>query len=255
MRMVPSTPRRPGDVLPVWPPVLATSGMGGRSATHSHHAMHVVLTRTGQLTVDVEGKPRVAPGVLTRADVPHAIDATGVQVLLVFIDPESDEGARLSAIAGAPVRLLTVDEVARVGTDWDAVTIVRKGGADFLAALTTALGGEAAVRRRIHPRVRRVLRHLRELPASSDISLDALATVANLSPGRLMHAFTESIGVPLRPYLAWLKLQRAAGAVASGVPLAQAATQAGFVDAGHMTRSFRRMLGVTPSALRSASGG
>jgi AraC-like DNA-binding protein len=65
-----------------------------------------------------------------------------------------------------------------------------------------------------------------------------------------MHVFTESIGVPLRAYLLWCKLQRAAAGVATGLPLSQAAAAAGFADAAHMTRAFRRMFGMTPSALR-----
>jgi AraC-like DNA-binding protein len=67
-----------------------------------------------------------------------------------------------------------------------------------------------------------------------------------------MHAFTESVGIPLRPYLAWLKLQRAAAAIVSGSSLAEAAHGAGFADAAHMTRSFKRMFGVKPSELRPA---
>ena len=245
----------PGDAPPLWPPVLATSGPGGRSGAHAHHAMHVVLARAGKLTVTAAGESRAAPGVLTHADVPHAIDAEGLPILLVFVDPESDAGARLSAVPGGPVRLLTATEVARVGTQWDPATIVREGGADFLAALTVALGGERPASRTVHPRIRRVMRHLRALPDGGETALEALASVAGLSPGRFMHAFTESIGVPLRPYLAWLKLQRAAGAVVAGTPLSEAAALAGFVDAAHMSRSFRRMLGVTPSALRATSAG
>jgi AraC-like DNA-binding protein len=215
--------------------------------------MHVLLAVTGQLTVTLDGESRAASGVLTHADALHAIDAAGIAILLVFVDPESDAGVRLSAVPGGPVRLLTADEVARIGTHWDPSTIVRAGGADFLAALTVALGGELPKARRIHPRVRRVLRHLRASPDGGETSLTALAKIADLSPGRFMHAFTESIGVPLRPYLAWLKLQRAAGAVVAGMPLSEAAALAGFADAAHMTRSFRRMLGVTPSALRATS--
>lgn len=65
-----------------------------------------------------------------------------------------------------------------------------------------------------------------------------------------MHAFTASIGIPLRPYLAWLRLQRAAGEIVRGVPLSSAAAAAGFSDAAHMSRTFRRMLGMAPSMLQ-----
>jgi AraC-like DNA-binding protein len=68
-----------------------------------------------------------------------------------------------------------------------------------------------------------------------------------------MHAFTATVGIPLRPYLRWLKLERAGVAIAAGAPLGEAAHAAGFADAAHMTRTFRRMFGVTPSELRRRS--
>jgi AraC-like DNA-binding protein len=64
-----------------------------------------------------------------------------------------------------------------------------------------------------------------------------------------MHAFTESVGVPLRPYILWLRLQRAACDLIHGVTATEAAHTAGFSDAAHLTRTFRRMLGVTPTQL------
>jgi AraC-like DNA-binding protein len=59
----------------------------------------------------------------------------------------------------------------------------------------------------------------------------------------------------LRPYLRWLRLQRAARELVSGRSVTQAAQVAGFADAARLTRTFRRMLGATPLALnrRTAS--
>jgi len=54
----------------------------------------------------------------------------------------------------------------------------------------------------------------------------------------------------LRPYLAWLRLQRAAGDIVRGEPLSSAAAAAGFSDAAHMSRTFRRMLGMPPTTLQ-----
>jgi AraC-like DNA-binding protein len=104
-----------------------------------------------------------------------------------------------------------------------------------------------------HPAVRRVMRWLREAPPEADLSLAALAARARLSPGRFMHAFTATAGIPLRPWLRWLKLERAGAGIAAGLPLGAAAHGAGFADAAHMARTFRRMFGVTPSQLRRGS--
>jgi len=55
---------------------------------------------------------------------------------------------------------------------------------------------------------------------------------------KLVHAFSESIGIPLRPYLAWLRLQRACAGIVAGEPLARVAAKTGFPDAAHMSRTF-----------------
>jgi len=215
--------------------------------------MHLVLSHDGVMRVDIGGERHRATGVLTAPDVRHAIDARDSEVTLVFLDPESDAGERLGAILHGRARLLTAMERDSILHGQTAEAAMLQGGTAWTDCIVRALGGEPAPRRRVHPRVRKLLRHLSTLPASADTSLEALAAAAGLSSGRLMHVFTESVGIPLRPYLAWLRLQRAAAAVVSGVPLSQAAGMAGFVDAAHMTRSFRRMFGTTPSSLRAGA--
>jgi AraC-like DNA-binding protein len=104
--------------------------------------------------------------------------------------------------------------------------------------------------RQVHPAVKRVLDHLgKDGLDRRTVSLVRLAEVAELSTSRFMHVFTESVGIPLRPYVLWLRVQRAAGALASGSTATEAAHLAGFADAPHMTRTFRRMLGMAPSDL------
>jgi AraC-like DNA-binding protein len=232
----------------LWPPLLATRGPGSRSDQHAHHALHFVICSDGELTVTTPAGATTAAGVLTAPDVEHAIDASGREVLLVFLDPESDVGAALRGLAGDSARLVDDSERRALLRDADPLAIMRDGGDAWTRAAVATLGGGPIDARRMHPRVRKVLRMLRE-PAH-DTSLDALARAVKLSPDRLLHVFTASIGIPLRPYLAWLRLQRAAAAIASNAPLTEAAHAAGFADAAHMTRTFRRMLGAPPSSLR-----
>lgn len=223
-----------------WPPVMGAIGPGGASDGHSHHSLHVVMcSGNGELRVRGSGGAwRRAAGVATAADVEHAIDAGGAEVAMVFVEPESDVGVELARALRSPVQLL--DRLA-FDRPLDAVALVR--------ATIASLGGATwGVPRRIHPRLRRVLRALH---GGAEGALGELAAIAGLSEGRLMHVFTESVGVPLRPYVAWLKVQRAAAAIAAGAPLARAAAEGGFSDAAHMTRSFRKAFGMTPSAIRS----
>lgn len=219
--------------------------------------MHLLLARNGDLQIEVEEKHSDAksrkyrpPGVLTAPDVRHAVNAEGRVVVLAFWDPESFDGASLRATFEGSVRLISEAERCALLTELPDAP----GRADLDAFMARARDTLAAPtsRRQMHPRVRALLKALRD-DASIDTSLEALASRVNLSPSRLMHIFTESVGTPLRPYLLWLKLQRAATSIVNGTGLSEAAVEAGFADAAHMSRTFKRMFGMTPSALQRRS--
>src|SRR5262245_6067856 len=249
---LPSVPA--GLYVKPWPPVLATRGPGSLRELHSHHAMHFVLALGGDLRIRTSPRGRwtAASGALTSPDAPHAIDASGVEMLVIFLDSESDAGATLRSALPARVRLLSSaerNELVR-GVE-DPRAVVDAGLDEWVHRATATLGltpGES--RRVLHPGVRKLLARLRTSGLDDDTSLEALAKAVRLSPGRLMHAFTESTGIALRPYLAWLRVQRAACAILEGASLTEAAHMAGFSDAPHMSRTFRRRLGITPSGLR-----
>lgn len=238
--------------MPLWPPVLATRAPGSASSLHAHHALHLMVCTRGALRVRWSSRGRWldAPGLVTAPDVPHAVQAERAEILLVFVDPESAAGSALAAVLTGSIRLLLEREAAMLRRG-EPREIMGQGGSSWIDGVVAALGGPAApVRPPPSARVRSVLAVLRSAPPDADTSLAALAAAVGWSPGRLMHAFTESIGIPLRPYQAWLRLQRSAAAIVAGVTLADAAHGAGFSDAAHMARTFRRMLGITPSALR-----
>jgi AraC-like DNA-binding protein len=240
--------------MALWPPLLAVQGPGDESAAHAHHTVHLVIARSGMLRYrlanDVDA--REAAGVLTRADVVHAIDAHGLEVAILFADPESEAGVRLAASIDGDARAFTAAE-----RDLLLEGLAEKPGNSALTAwmeiAVDRVAGQRSPARRVHPRVRRLLRRLHEDTSFDDLSLDRLAEEAGLSPSHFMHVFTESVGIPLRPYLRCLKVQRAALGIVSGTPLAQAAAEAGFTDAAHMSRTFREMFGLPPSVLQRRS--
>jgi len=239
-----------------WPAVLVTWGPGGATRLHAHHCWHLVVGLDADLWVTTRagGRPQRAGALVSAPDAPHAVDAWDTRALVVFVGPESDAGERLLAARGRGSVDLFRD------TDADRLRAILSPGGSALAdpegavARALSLGGDPVIPPPgRHPGVRRVLRHLRQAPPGTDTSLVALAAIAGLSPGRFMHAFTGTVGIPLRPYLRWLKLERAAAALAAGASLGEAAYGAGFADAAHMSRTFLRMFGASPSDVRRRS--
>lgn len=237
-----------------WPPVLATRGPGGPCAWHSHHSLRFALALDGELRIRTtrQGKWSSAAGVLTAPDAPHVLDGQGAELLLVFLDPESAAGSSFRTGLTGPVRLISDAERIALTRDVVPRTILRGGAAVWAQQAADTLGLPApAAARAVHPRVRALLSMLRNGGIDDATSLEVLAKAVGLSPSRLMHVFTNSVGIPLRPYLAWLRVQRAAMDIVSGNPLTDVALSTGFSDAAHMSRTFRRMLGIPPSFLRA----
>lgn len=236
-----------------WPVALTARGPGMRAGFHAHQALHLVLAFGGELRVrtTADGEWQSAPGVLTAPDTPHAIDAVGLNVLVVFLAPDSHAAATFGPALEEPVRLVSVAERDAILAGEGTRSGARPGSDEWIERAARALRVSAPSRQRVmHPRIRALLRDLRVQGRDEATSLQALADRVGLSPGRLMHVFTESVGIPLRPYLGWLRVQRAARAIVRGSSLTDSAHLAGFSDAAHMTRTFRRMMGVTPSVLR-----
>lgn len=79
-----------------------------------------------------------------------------------------------------------------------------------------------------------------------DLSLARLADVAGLSPWHLVRVFHAAVGLPPHAYLDQVRVGQAKRLLADGWPIARAAHEVGFADQSHLTRRFKRIVGVTP---------
>ncbi|CAM5638585.1 AraC family transcriptional regulator OS=Streptomyces tendae OX=1932 GN=GUR47_10995 PE=4 SV=1 [Streptomyces tendae] len=83
-------------------------------------------------------------------------------------------------------------------------------------------------------------------------SLADLATDLGLSRYQLLRAFRTATGMPPYAWLAQHRVARARGLLEGGLRPAEVAALVGFADQAHLTRWFRRVLGVTPAAYRNS---
>jgi AraC family transcriptional regulator len=90
--------------------------------------------------------------------------------------------------------------------------------------------------------------HFRE-----NLRIDEIAAAIDIEPTRLTLHFRRLHRVPLGSYVRRLRLEWAADRlVATTLPIARIAVEAGFSDQAHLTRAFKRATGSTPAAYRRA---
>jgi len=86
-----------------------------------------------------------------------------------------------------------------------------------------------------------------------ELSLSDIAAAAHLSPFHLSRIFKKATGVTPHQYLLQVRVNSARSLLTAGAgdrSLAEVAAAVGFSDQSHLTRHFKRMLGVTPKQLR-----
>lgn len=86
----------------------------------------------------------------------------------------------------------------------------------------------------------------------NDAKLEAIASKVGLSHSRLSHLFTSTVGGAPARYRRWRRLWIAAELLGRGERIVDAALDAGFSDAAHLTRTFVEMLGITPGLFQAS---
>ena len=207
------------------------SGPMSEVAPHAHAALQVTIASHGSIEVQAAQRIYRSTVLLIPPMVSHCVVPDQHAVTFLFVEAQSGLGRAL--------RSRCTDVVTEAADLYpfahDVAALERRLNVDRLPPLDGRLSTALAM-----------------LEAGGSASIRSTATEVGLSPTRLRDLARAQLGVPLARWLLWRKLACAGRAMAQGSPLAQAATEANFADQAHLTRTMKRMFGITPtSALNS----
>jgi transcriptional regulator GlxA family with amidase domain len=201
--------------------LLAAAGLlDGRRATTHWAAATELASRYPSVRVDPEPIFLRDGPIWTSAGV-----TAGMDLALALVEEDLDRDAALA--------------IAR-----QLVLFLRRPGnqAQFSATL--------AAQEPVHEPLRDIRRHIVENLAG-DLSVEALARRAHMSPRHFARLFSTETGVTPARYVESIRLEAARRALEdSNQPVAQVATACGFGTPETMRRSFLRALGVGPAEYR-----
>lgn len=81
---------------------------------------------------------------------------------------------------------------------------------------------------------------------AENVTLTALARHVSLSPYYFLRAFRAQVGMPPHAYLENVRIKHTQRLLKTGMSLADVAATTGFSSQSHMTRQFKKIIGVTP---------
>ena len=228
--------------------MLVYVGAIGATGLHAHHAIQIAVGLNENFRLrDGSGRSGGGRAAVIPCDVRHAIETGTDLALLVFVDADDAAGRRLRRLgstgdvrswfaAGARLRQRQ-ETVGKRVEDLGAIS----------AEVIRELAGPLPQPENVHPAVSKLLTELPGRLLDQDVRLPALAKIVGLSPGRLTHVFKECVGIPIRQYILWLRLQVVVANLQLGTSLTNAAHAAGFSDSSHLSNTFRKMFGLAPS--------
>lgn len=220
---------RPGSVVILAPGEPHTGGPAG-SASFVYQAMYppadLLANDTGRVpwfADPVVTDPELATG-LVRA---HDQLARGTDPL--------DAESRLAWLLGELVRRHACPPLTGSGNR-AAGAGIRAAGTDMRTA-----GGTA-----------RLVQDMLASQLHQPPSLAEIAVEAGQSRYQVLRSFRSEVGMPPYAWLAQYRVARARVLLERGCGLAETAASTGFADQAHLTRWFRRVVGVTPGVYRNS---
>ena len=221
-------------------------GHAGDGEPHAHHAVQILFANTPQWVWTASAGRKQYEGLVIGADVEHRLEPTTASVTLLYVEPHSTLGRQLQHSLSGGLRALDTEQMRAAR---HALGDIPTSAA--VAASVAVIAGDEARSDVPDDRDALMAQLIDSLPLTLPDRLTAasLAKQVRLSESRFLHRFRDHTGLPLRPYLRWRRLLTAMTQVMAGHSLTDAAVAAGFADAAHFTRTFRRHFGIAPRTL------
>lgn len=201
---------------------------------HAHYAIELAFARSGFLNISTGDQHfNNIQAAIIASNTPHTFDCLNGECFLYFIDPTTNLGEYLTDyydLASRQMVVLGSNEIDRY-----------KNGAEF--SLPEFAGSRP---KKISERTAKCLRMIESQITEEDLSVGQLAQKLFVSESRLAHLFKAEMGISIRQYILWKKMELAAIKAIEGLSLTKSAHLAGFTDSSHFIKVFRKMFGVKP---------
>lgn len=215
---------------------------------HIHHYVEIIISIEGTFKILIEDKWIETDAILLDKDVSHQLTGSNREQVVLLLEPETVTAEALKNKFLCESSIFTLDKLIRSETKHALKDLFKHKAAPeeanrTLALLINDILGIVPANKLFDPRVKQVLDELRSSPAKKDIR--ELSRLVHISESRLMHLFKEEVGIPIRQYILWARLMKAINAIVAGNSFTHAAHEVNFSDSAHLSRTFRRMFGLT----------
>ncbi len=222
-------------------------------SSHQHPMIQLIVSINDSfLWKDVHGNWIKKNALLVAPNRQHECNASGKELLIIGIDPESIFGQFVLNyyLAAEPLIDFPLANIKNFDISHSIRDIEDSNWGqlyDRVKSLFKFNLAELPIKNR-DQRIKNVLDYIAN-NIDTKITTELLMNVSYLSESRLLHLFKQEMGLPIRNYILWHRLQLAFKELSNGHSLTKVGYLTGFSDQSHLTRTFVKTIGATPSAL------
>jgi AraC-like DNA-binding protein len=233
---------------------------------HVHDAWTLLIVDDGAVRYDLDRHEHGAPHDMVTLLPPHVphngspVTADGFRKRVLYLDssllgddligPAVDHpGLRDGLLRHRVAQLHTA--LGRPGDELEAASRLALVGERLRTRLQPRLAADAV---RPDPVLARRLRELLDTRVAEGLALEEAARLLQAHPAHLVRAFSGAYGIAPHRYLTARRVDRARRLLLGDHAPAEVAALTGFHDQAHLTRQFKKLVGVTPGRYRSSAG-
>lgn len=262
-------PAEPLDDVHAWKPrvpgvreVLHARHVEHAYPVHTHDVWTVLLVDQGAISYDLDRRSQGAEPSMVSILPPHVVHdgrpatADGYRKRVIYIEPaiigESLIGSAVDRPAlpdpGLRQAVSALDDALGCIDDaFEAETRLHLVAERIRAVMgaTASTEGPWLDQRAADAAIEAFRAHL-DAHLFEPVTMAAAAELLGADPTHLARGFKATFGIAPHAYVVARRLEVARDRILDGQPLADVATDVGFFDQAHLTRRFKRFLGVTP---------
>lgn len=202
---------------------------------HRHYGIELVWSREGSFDLSTEHVHYTGiNAAIIPSNLPHRFQCSDARCQLLFLDPLSPLGQHIAKC----YQLYQAEEI-----------LVNPPGVEDIFCNRKPILPSAPAHREeasIDYRIRNCIQEIQTNISCSALSITQLSDISYLSESRLSHLFKEELGISIRQFVLWKKIQLAVSKSTDGHSLSTSAHYAGFSDSSHFTKVFSAMFGSSP---------
>jgi AraC-like DNA-binding protein len=236
---------------------------------HTHDTWTLLVIDTGLVRYDLDRHEYGALRDLVTLLPPHvphdgrSVTEAGFRKRVVYLDANALDAGRIGNAVDHPGWADPVlrDRIHRLhgalehpGDAFEAESRLALVRERLAAHLADAPAPDVRRDRAADPSLADGLRDLLDERVTAGVTLAEAATLLGASETHLIRAFTRAHGIAPHQYLTGRRLDRARRLLLDGRTAADTAAEVGFYDQAHLTRHFKRLLGVTPGSFVVPAG-